>query len=248
MTTLAHGGHEAAETIVATAPVIAGLIAGAAHVFTGPDHLAAVAPLAVEQQKRPWLAGVLWGLGHSGGVWVLAVLALVFREALPVEAMSSWSERLVGVVLIGVGIWGLHRVVRLHAHTHRHTHAGADGAAHTHEHTHVHAVPARAGREHRHARHDHSHSLFGIGALHGVAGTAHLLGVLPALAMPDRASAVAYVVSFGVGSILGMGLFTAGLGMLVRATNASGRGLTRGLMSVCSAGAIGVGVYWLTAA
>ena len=29
-----------------------GLIAGAAHVITGPDHLAAVAPIAVDDPRR----------------------------------------------------------------------------------------------------------------------------------------------------------------------------------------------------
>lgn len=248
---LAHGGHEHAEPIATSLPIVAGVIAGAAHVFLGPDHLAAVAPLASERTRRPWLGGVLWGLGHSGGVWLLALLALVFREALPLDWLSAWSERLVGVVLIGVGLWGLRRVLRLHVHSHVHTHAGPDGAEHSHEHVHVHAVAVPdAGHEHsgERDRHGHGHGMLGIGALHGIAGTAHLLGVLPALAMPDRASAVAYVVSFGVGSIAGMGVFTTGLGMLVRATDHAGRGLSRGVMMLSSVAAVLVGGFWLIGA
>ena len=43
-----------------------------------------------------------------------------------------------------------------------------------------------------------------MGVLHGVAGTSHFLGVLPALAMPTRAAALVYIAAFGGGSILAM--------------------------------------------
>ncbi len=227
------------------APIIAGLIAGAAHVVTGADHMAAVAPLAVEQRRRPWLAGLLWGVGHSGGVWLLALVALLAREALPLDVISSWSERLVGVVLIAVGLWGLHRVLRLRVHTHTHTHIDAGGTKQTHEHTHVHAAPSPEAHEH-HA--DHTavrHSLLGIGALHGLAGTAHVLGVLPALAMPSRASAAAYVISFGIGSIIGMALFTGALGMLAQVTGRFRRTAVRLLLTLSSTVAIVVGIVWM---
>ena len=41
----------------------------------------------------------------------MGVLALVTRHALPLESISSWSERLVGVVLLGVGLWSLRAAV-----------------------------------------------------------------------------------------------------------------------------------------
>jgi len=244
ITILAHGDHETAGTLLATMPLVAGLIAGAAHFVTGPDHMAAVAPLAVER-RRAWVAGCVWGLGHSGSVWVLAALALLLREALPIDAISSVAERLVGVVLIAIGLWGLRRVLRLRVHTHTHTHAGPDGAVRTHTHTHVHAARPGEPHEHRREPHAHTHGLLGVGALHGLAGTSHVLGVLPALGMPTRAGAVAYTIAFGVGSIVGMGLFTGAIGALVRAASAAGRNITRGMLSVSSLAAIGVGAWWL---
>ena len=86
---------------------LAGLIAGFLHVLSGPDHLAAMAPYAVEGQRRAWRTGVRWGLGHTAGVLGVGLLALMFRDALHVEALSAWAERCVGFVLIGVGIWGM---------------------------------------------------------------------------------------------------------------------------------------------
>ena len=82
------------------AATLAGLTAGLIHVLSGPDHLAAVAPLA-GGRRRAWHAGFLWGLGHSGGVLAVGLLTLALRGALPIDALSSWSERIVGVTPIG---------------------------------------------------------------------------------------------------------------------------------------------------
>ncbi len=85
----------------------AGLLAGFVHVLSGPDHLAAIAPYAVDGKSRAWRTGVRWGLGHAAGVLGVGLLVLALREALPVEAVSAWGERLVGLALIGIGIWGI---------------------------------------------------------------------------------------------------------------------------------------------
>jgi len=241
---LAHGLEHHGWEWIASMPAVAGLIAGVAHVVTGPDHLAAVAPLAVEQRRNPWLAGSIWGIGHSGSIWLLAVLALLFRETLPINAISAVAERLVGVVLIAIGLWGLRRVMALHVHTHTHTHVTHKRGTHQHTHTHVHA--SRPGEPHEHATesHAHPHSMLGIGALHGLAGTSHFVGVLPALGMPSRESALAYALAFGIGSIVGMGVFSGALGWLIQASDSSGRRLTKAMLSLSSVAAIGVGAWW----
>src|SRR3954451_10782344 len=89
--------------------MLAGLSAGLIHALSGSDHLSAVAPLVINERSRRWRMGLFWGIGHSLGVWVIGLIALVLRGFLPIESLSSWSERLVGVVLIGVGLWGLRR-------------------------------------------------------------------------------------------------------------------------------------------
>ncbi len=240
---LAEFGGYFRDSGAAALPGAAGFIAGVAHVLTGPDHMAAVAPLAIERRRRVWQAGLLWGIGHSGSVWALAAIALLFRESLPIGALSAWAERLVGLVLIAIGLWGLRSVARLHVHTHPHTHGDPDGTPHTH--THVHAAVPGEEHQHRHLAHRHTHALLGIGALHGMAGTSHLLGVLPALGMPTRAGAIGYAIAFGVGSIIGMGCFAGAIGALIRAADSTGRSITKGLMSISSLTAIAVGAWWL---
>src|SRR5687768_5762063 len=85
----------------------AGLAAGLLHVFSGPDHLAAVAPLTADTDRSKWRTGLQWGVGHTIGVLLIASLLLLIREQLPLEAISAYSERLFGVALILVGGWGI---------------------------------------------------------------------------------------------------------------------------------------------
>lgn len=96
----------------------AGLAAGFFHVLAGPDHLAAVAPMAADDDRAAWRAGFSWGIGHTAGVLLVGTLLVAFRELLPLEALSAWSERLVGVALLGVGLWGIWRARRPHRHQH----------------------------------------------------------------------------------------------------------------------------------
>ncbi|HYE85328.1 MAG TPA: hypothetical protein VEA16_03160 [Vicinamibacterales bacterium] len=109
-----------------TVAFFAGLAAGLLHVVSGPDHLAAVAPLAADSDRAHWRAGLQWGVGHTTGVLLIAALLLVLREQLPLLAISEYSERLVGVALIAVGLWGMWKASR--AASTPHSHAGASFA------------------------------------------------------------------------------------------------------------------------
>ena len=182
--------------------LITGALAGLFHVLAGPDHLAAVAPLAVaDGRKRGWLAGWTWGIGHASGVVVVALLAVLLRDALPpIEVISAWSERLVGAALIVVGIWALRRSLKVQPSSHAH------GQVH-HDHMHVHAGPGWL----RHL--GHAHASFCLGVLHGIAGSSHFLGVVPALALPTRIAAITYIGAFGVGTVIAMTAFAAVIGM-----------------------------------
>jgi hypothetical protein len=231
---------------------LAGIAAGLVHVLTGPDHLAAVTPLAASGPRRSARAGMQWGLGHTGGVILIAVLALLLRGVLPIEALAHWSERLVGVVLIAIGVWGLRFALssRLHAHVHDH-----DGHHHAHVHLHRHphavvgesaaAVATTSSTTPAAPPHRHSHAAFGVGMLHGFAGSAHFLGVLPALALPTQAAAVTYVIGFGMGSVAAMTAYAACVGALALRTSRGPLRTYRLLLSASGAAAVAVGCVWL---
>src|SRR5688572_6928399 len=179
---------------------LTGALAGLFHVLAGPDHLAAVGPLAIEGRHRGWIAGWTWGIGHASGVVFVAVLAILLRGLLPpIDAISAWSERLVGAALVGLGFWALRRSARVQPAPHVH------GTA-AHDHLHVQAGPRWLRRL------GHAHASFCLGVLHGVAGSSHFIGVLPALALPTRGAALTYIAAFGVGTVIAMTAFAAVIG------------------------------------
>jgi hypothetical protein len=176
--------------------IVTGTLAGFFHVLSGPDHLAAVAPIAVADRNRGWFAGWTWGIGHASGVVVVAALAVLLRDVLPsIDVISAWSERLVGGALIAVGLWALRRsAVRPAPHVH---------GALSHDHLHLQAGPRWMRRL------GHVHASFCLGVLHGVAGSSHFFGVLPALALPTRTASLLYVGAFGIGTVAAMTAFAA---------------------------------------
>ena len=118
-------------------PFIAGLLASILHVVSGPDHLAAVTPLAIETRKKVWRIGLFWGIGHLAGMLVIGLLFLAFKEVIPVDLISTYSEQLVGLVLIGVGVWAIFRIFyKGKDHKHPHIHGGDAPYIHVHDHEH----------------------------------------------------------------------------------------------------------------
>ena len=218
----------------------AGLVAGALHVLSGPDHLAAVAPLAADSTRSRWRAGFSWGIGHTGGALAVGLLAVLLRGMLPLDGISSWSERLVGLALIGVGLWSGHRLFRTRVHAHRHVHDGVP-----HSHVHFHGTGARTHDASPAVEHQHAHASFGFGVLHGLAGSSHVLGILPALAFPTRYAGIVYLVSYGVGTVAAMTAFSSAIGFVAARARFGGVRVYEGLLAACSLAAIGVGAFWL---
>jgi hypothetical protein len=212
--------------------VLTGAAAGFFHVLSGPDHLAAVAPLAVEDRKRGWWAGCTWGIGHASGVVVVAVIAVLLREVLPsIDVISAWGERMVGAALIAIGLWALRRSVHLERSPHSHGRV-------SHDHLHVRTGPAWVRRL------GHAHASFCMGVLHGVAGSSHFFGVLPALALPTGRAALIYIGAFGIGTVAAMTMFAAAVGLLGVHTRPNPR-LHRAMMAAAAALAMVVGGVWL---
>ena len=203
-----------------------GLVAGLAHVVLGPDHLAAVLPLAARSRSRAVRVGALWGLGHGLGVLLFGLLGQLAQGVLDLGALPQWSELMVGVLLIGLGLWTLHTSRFVVVHTHAHVHDASpppeeDAHDHAHDHDHAHphvhiADPTVASPEHleRGAHQRHTHSAFGFGLLHGTAGAGHLFGVLPSLVLGWE-QAIVYLSAYLVSAVAAMAVFAWLIGRLV---------------------------------
>ena len=211
--------------------LLTGVAAGAVHVVGGADHLVAMAPFSLNKPMASLRSSLAWGVGHSAGVVVLALVAIGIKDLAHVEAMSSWAEFLVGVALLVVGALAVRTAFGLELHSHEHRHGEVSG---THQHLHLHV---RGQSSHRR----HIHAASGLGLLHGLAGASHLLAVIPALALPPHA-AIGYLIAYLCGSI---GAMVAGVGGVSFLTQRSGARLLPLLVGGTGALSIVTGAIWL---
>jgi ABC-type nickel/cobalt efflux system permease component RcnA len=87
-------------------------------VLTGPDHLSALATLSanVRHLRQAFFLGIRWGIGHSTGLLVVAIVLIILsrpsndEDAIDVpERLSTAFEALVGVFMIFLGLYGIRR-------------------------------------------------------------------------------------------------------------------------------------------
>jgi hypothetical protein len=220
--------------------VAAGLVAGSVHVVSGPDHLAAVLPLAAEHRGSAARLGAIWGLGHGLGVVVLGALGQLLKGSVDIEAASHVSELMVGVLLVVLGGWALWRSRAVVVHAHAHEHA-TDDDEHAHPHVHLGDRTVGSPRHAEQGHRSHHHSALGFGVLHGAAGAGHLFGVLPSLVLSEVDAAL-YLACYFVAAVGAMALFAAGSQRLLRA------GSVTTALRVTGAVSMAVGVVWVGAA
>lgn len=157
------------------------------------DHIMAVSGLSA---KKPSFKSCLkfcshWASGHGLALLVISSCVYIFGLAIP-ERLSSVAESLVGVVLIIIGIWTLWQIYSRNLHLSFHHHEPDINHAHWHE------------KSHKKVQ-DHSAML--VGVLHGIAGSAPLLVLIPLSKMGSATMAMGYVVLFGLGVIVSMVIF-----------------------------------------
>jgi hypothetical protein len=87
--------------------IITGLSLGVLHVLAGPDHLSALATLSVGNSWRAMALGVRWGLGHSTGLVVVAVIFISLKGELDLTRISLYCNTLLGVFMITIGLYGV---------------------------------------------------------------------------------------------------------------------------------------------
>ncbi len=175
--------------------VLTGILAGALHVIGGADHLVVMAPSGLRHPRFALRSGLAWGIGHSAGVLILSTFAIFIKDFVNIAKMSLLAEFCVGLTLLIVGGLAIRNSLGLNIHSHNHKHK----KGHIHKHIHIHFL----GKT-KHFSHHHAATSLGI--LHGLAGTSHLLAVIPALALPPI-NAFIYMGAYLIGSIITMGIF-----------------------------------------
>jgi len=225
--------------------ILTALMLGFLHALE-VDHMIAVTTFVAGRPALRTAArfGFRWGLGHSAAVLVLGGALLLTGVHWPARYDTA-GEALVGVMLVGLGVWALRSSRKLHLHP---------PAEHgDHAHLHVHGVPSRdpvrSGHDHPHPHpHDHGHHGHGItlvGLLHGLAGSSAVVALVPVTLVQRWQVGLAYLVAFGVGVTAGMMLYASVAAVaMARATGGSllwARRMT-GLVGLAG---IAVGLWWV---
>jgi hypothetical protein len=153
--------------------------------------------------------------------------------------------------MIVLGTWAFFELMRQRGHLHFHEHD--DLPPHAHWHSHATEGPSgiedpgpvSAPRRHRELSHRHEHGPLFVGGLHGLAGSAPILAVLPAAARSPLL-AVGYLVLFALGVSLAMAIVSGALGHLVGRLQGKRNawGLT-GLRAMSASGSILLGAWML---
>ena len=174
-----------------------GLGLGLLHAFDA-DHIMAVSTLSSKRpsMKQSMKFCVQWALGHGGVLIALGLLIFALGVQVP-ESLSLWAERAVGFMLIGLGAWLLYTLwnqsVRIHVHQHG-------------DMTHAHLAKEHGNK--------HNHTPVLVGITHGLAGSAPVLALIPAVSQGRIDVAIGYIVLFSLGVMFSMFLFGASLGGL----------------------------------
>ncbi|XP_042502206.1 uncharacterized protein LOC122079642 [Macadamia integrifolia] len=173
-----------------------GFFAGCLHTLSGPDHLAALAPLSIGRTQLESAAmGALWGCGHDAGQVIFGLLFLLLKDRLHIEVFRTWGTVVVGITLLIIGAMGIREASEVPAPCVALENGECDASVLESLET-----PPIGKKK-------IGFATFATGIVHGLQPDA-LLMVLPALALPSRVAGAAFLGMFLLGTVLAMGSYT----------------------------------------
>lgn len=220
------------------AVLVTGFGLGVVHAFDA-DHVMAVSALS---SRKPGVVRTLgyslrWALGHGGVLMLAGFLLFGLGLQLP-QTLVHWAEASVGLLLIGIGLMCFWRFrsqqVSLVPHRHgelEHTHLKVAG----HDHGDEGATPA-----------GDRHGPVMVGMLHGLAGSAPALALVPIVTQGQFAVAVTYLLLFSVGVMLAMCVFGLGFGSVQSWLRHQSVRVFQVSRYLVASGSVGLGSYWLS--
>lgn len=212
------------------------------------DHMLAVTTFV---SRRPTAAaatrfGLRWGIGHSVAVLTAGAVLLATGVRWPAR-YDAVGEGIVGLMLVGLGIWALISARKLHLHRaeehgdHAHLHLHRAGATHHHHHHHSGDQPGAAHR------HEHGGVTL-VGLLHGLAGTTSVVALLPVTMMDRIGLGLSYLTLFGVGVTVAMTLFALVAAAAMRRATEYSLDWGRRAVALVGLAGIGAGIWWVVRA
>ncbi|XP_044489483.1 uncharacterized protein LOC123213921 isoform X2 [Mangifera indica] len=182
-----------------------GFFAGCLHTLSGPDHLAALAPLSIGRTRLESAAvGALWGCGHDAGQVIFGLLFLLLKDRLHIEIIRNWGTKVVGLTLLAIGVMGIKEASEVPTPCVALENGECDVSVYESLENPA-VVKKKIGL-----------ATFATGIVHGFQPDA-LMIILPALALPSRLAGTAFLIMFLLGTVVAMGSYTVFLGSCSRA-------------------------------
>ena len=157
-----------------------GLTLGCFHALEA-DHIVTVSLLILDKGSlsNSLKLAVQWGLGHSLTLFILAGFMMSLDSA-ATAFLGGSAEQMVGAAMIFLGIVVFYQELKHSSEikNRRHNHTGLNGSV-----------------------------LFGMGVLHGTAGSASIFLLIPVTLTQSTGTVFAYVGLFSIGMVLTMGLY-----------------------------------------
>eukprot|EP00201_Polytomella_parva_P021292 CAMPEP_0175046560 /NCGR_PEP_ID=MMETSP0052_2-20121109/5098_1 /TAXON_ID=51329 ORGANISM="Polytomella parva, Strain SAG 63-3" /NCGR_SAMPLE_ID=MMETSP0052_2 /ASSEMBLY_ACC=CAM_ASM_000194 /LENGTH=243 /DNA_ID=CAMNT_0016310319 /DNA_START=459 /DNA_END=1190 /DNA_ORIENTATION=+ len=233
-----------------------GLAAGFLHTLCGPDHLVALSPLTIGRKAAVAAClGGLWGLGHSTGQLLLglvfSLLRRKFRDLVP--EITRWSGAVVASTLVAIGLLGINEWVgecqKEGSMVNDKPHDAGESSFFNEKNNTVDTLKVNPTQGSPFAA--KSGNFFGsalgvyaTGVVYGLQPDA-LFVVVPALTLPTRREAIAYCISFVVGTVVAMGGYTFVIGSTTQALAKKRPWLQKHLSLLASVIAVAMGLFML---
>ena len=209
------------------AALLPALALGAAHALA-PDHVMTVVALTRDSAPRSAFRHALyWAGGHGLAIIAAALSAVLIGQFLPgrwlvvAEWMAALALMAMGATLLLRAGW----LPSLHAHGPfgRHLHLPAAGT--------IFARP-------------HAHGALTLGLLHGLAGSAAALAMLPAAAQSSPGLALGAAAAFVLGVLIAMAAFGYGCGALLASADANTKS-ARTITTMIGIATVAAGFYMM---
>lgn len=212
--------------------------AGLLHALDA-DHVMAVTAIASKKMGMRAIVNLClkWSLGHGSVIFIVGATIFVFGFSIPYE-LSAYAEKAVAILLIAIGIWILRDLYRSRAHIHFHNHHGLTRHAHWH-------VDENKAAKTSSSTHKHDHKAVMVGVLHGFAGLAPLLAIVP-IANQPLWLVVTYLLIFCLGVFLSMLVFGGVLGKVIEGIQGYSVLSIKVIKGMVGMASISLGLVWLT--
>ena len=200
------------------------MILGSLHAFEA-DHMAAVTSFVVRrpQPREAMRFGLQWALGHGGAILLAGAFLMFLGVNIPATA-TGMMERLVGVALVGLGAWTAWLAHRAHTRAHSHVYP--------HPHPHTHST-------------DSTHAPATLGLLHGLAGAAPAVALVPLAVIDSAREGMSYLLLFTLGTAVSMSAYAIVAGYFVARASSLSERVASGIGRLTGLTTIAIGVFWL---